>query len=74
MNQYFNFVMIVLTSLSFFYAVYRVFRSNELHGKKEKGAVWAMVATIGIMAVLVIWVVFRRWKRHQMDAQIDGIV
>lgn len=73
-SQYFNFTMIVFSSLSFFYAVYRVTRTDEIQGNRERYMVWAMVALIASMGMLVIWTVYKRWKRHQMDAELVEIV
>ena len=66
--------MIVFSSLSFFYAVYRVVKTDEIIGSKERLMVWGMVGIIASMGTVVIWTICKRWKRHQMDAELVEIV
>lgn len=65
--------MIVCSTLGFFYAALHVFRSEEGVGKNARIMVWCMVSLIAGMGMIVIRTLYKRWERHQMDAEVEAV-
>ena len=66
--------MILLAALSFVYVVGRILQSEEAKARNERGLIIGMIVSIVVMTVFVVWVLYKRWRRHQMDAELVEIV
>ena len=65
--------MILLAGLGTIYAVGRSLRSEEATAKSERNLVIGMIVTIVIMTSFVMWFLYKRLSRHQMDAELVEI-
>jgi len=74
MSQYFNLIMIVISTVAFFLAVFRILKREEVHGENQETMMIGMVIAIAVMALIVVATLVHRWSRHQMDAEITSIV
>lgn len=74
LGQCFNLAMIVLASLGFFVSVANVLASEDRRSKRIRPLTWVMAVVVAIMTAFVFRVIYKRWKRQQIELELVDIV